>query len=64
MPFRRLDELPPPKTKLALKKHIRGVEPRLVAEVEYDERRQGRPKEAGRRALAPRREHAVALKAA
>ncbi|WP_256805795.1 non-homologous end-joining DNA ligase [Bradyrhizobium sp. Bra64] len=32
---RRLDALPPPKTKLFAKKHIRAVEPTLVAHVEY-----------------------------
>jgi bifunctional non-homologous end joining protein LigD len=34
---KRLDALPPPKAKLGLKKHIRAVEPTLVAEVEYRE---------------------------
>lgn len=34
---RRLDALPPPKAKLGLKKHIRAVEPRLIANVEYRE---------------------------
>ncbi|WP_244550951.1 non-homologous end-joining DNA ligase [Bradyrhizobium sp. Rc2d] len=32
---RRLDALPAPKTKLGTKRHIRWVEPELVAEVEY-----------------------------
>ncbi|WP_368507828.1 non-homologous end-joining DNA ligase [Bradyrhizobium lupini] len=32
---RRLDALPPPKTKLFSKRHIKAVEPKLVAHVEY-----------------------------
>lgn len=32
---RRLDALPAPKTKLVSKRHIKAVEPRLVAKVEY-----------------------------
>jgi ATP-dependent DNA ligase len=32
---RRLDALPPPKTKLFSKRHIKAVEPTLVAHVEY-----------------------------
>ena len=32
---KRLDALPPPKVKLTMKRHIRAVEPSLVAEVEY-----------------------------
>lgn len=32
---KRLDALPPPKEKLTMKRHIRAVEPRLVAKVEY-----------------------------
>lgn len=32
---RRLDALPPPKVKLAMKRHIRTVEPKLIANVEY-----------------------------
>lgn len=32
---KRLDALPPPRTKLQMKRHIRAVEPKLIAEVEY-----------------------------